>query len=109
MGGLTLFYPKLYVSPNLKKKKRTIVGKIKKGKLIPNLYVITLSQGSNMMEFYHEFILNQPYYKEHMPYIIGISKGYEETVELVQKILLDAYEHTGEYNIKKFILGEENT
>lgn len=102
--GFILFYKKLYVSPSLKKKKKMLIYKIKTGKIVPNLYVITLAKGDDLLEFYQSFQLKQPYFKEHMPYIVGLADGYEEAVKLVETILLDAYEKTGSYDIRKFCL-----
>lgn len=92
------------MSPSLKKKRRKLIYKIKTGKIVPNLYVVTLSKGNNLLEFYQSFQLKQPYFKEHKPFIVGLADGYEEAVRLVETILLDTYEKTGSYDVSRICL-----
>lgn len=96
------FYKKLYTSPSLQKKKRQIVWKLKTGKTLPFVYVITLSEQNDLMEIYHSSILKQTYYRKNPPYVIGIADSYPNAVELVQSILLDVNSQTGGYDIKTF-------
>ncbi len=95
-------YKKLYTSPSLQKKKRQIVWKLKLGKTMPFIYVITLSEQNDLMNIYHNVVLNQSYYRKNPPYVIGIADSYWAAVDLVQKILLDVSAQTGGYNIKTF-------
>ena len=98
------FYKKLYTSPSLQKKKRQIVWKLKTGKTMPFLYVITLSEQNDLMDIYHSILLKQPYYRKNPPYIIGIADSHSEAVELIQHILMDVHEKTGGYDIRSFCL-----
>ena len=45
------------------------------------------------------------YYK-HL-YVVGITKGYEEAVELVEQIVQEVYDQTGGCNIRSYILEKE--
>lgn len=103
------FYKRLYVSPTIRKKKSQIVWKLKTGKTMPCIYCITLAQNQDMLEIYHNALLKQPYYKEQPPYIIGIAGSYQDAIELVQTMVLDAKENTGSYNVKKLCLSLQNS
>lgn len=96
------FYKNLYTSPSLQKKKRQIVWKLKTGKTLPFVYVVTLSEQNDLMEIYHCFILKQPYYRKNPPYVIGIADSYQSAVELVQNILLDVSSQAGDFDMKAF-------
>lgn len=98
------FYKKLYASPSLQKKKRQIVWKLKAGKIVPSLYIITLSEQNDLMDIYHSVLLKQPYYKKNPPFVIGIADSHGAAVELVQHILMDIHEKTDGYDIKAFCL-----
>lgn len=98
------FYKKLYISPSLQKKKRQIVWRLKMGKVMPFLYVITLSEQNDLMDIYQSTLLKQSYYRKHPPYVIGIADSHGAAVELVQHILMDIYDKTGNYDIRTFCL-----
>lgn len=96
------FSRKLYVSPSIKKKKRSIVWKLRAGKTLPSIYVIVLSSNNDLLEIFHSALLKQPFYKENPPYITGIADGYQEAVSLVQDILMDTRDRNGDWDVKSF-------
>ncbi len=68
------------------------------------IFVITLSEGSDQLEIYHCAFLQQKYYIEHPPCIVGIAGGYREAVELVRRMAFDVYEKTGGCGLKEYFL-----
>lgn len=96
------FYKKLYISPSLRKKKRQIVWKLKMGKAVPFVYVITLAEQNDLMNIYQGLILKQPYYRKNPPFVLGIADSHSAALELVQQILMDVYDKTGNYDIRTF-------
>lgn len=96
------FYKKLYISPSLRKKKRQIVWKLKMGKAVPFVYVITLAEQNDLMNIYQGLILKQPYYRKNSPFVLGIADSHSAALELVQQILMDVYDKTGNYDIRTF-------
>ena len=97
------FYKNLYVGETIKDVKKV------KRKLILNagqmgIYVITLCKGKDQLEIYHCVFLQQKYYRKNPPYIIGIANGYDEAVEIVRQIAMEAYECNGNCDLKKYIL-----
>lgn len=102
VGSSMHFYKRLYMTESLKKKKRQIVWKLKTKKFMPSVYVIVLAESEDLLEIYHSALLKQPYYKYNPPFIVGIAKNYEEAVKLVQEILLDVKQKSGNYDVKAF-------
>lgn len=96
------FYKKLYTSPSLQKKRRQIVWKLKMGKTLPFIYVITLTEQNDLMDIYHCVLLKQPYYRKNPPYVIGIADSYAAAIDLVQNILMDVNLQTGGYDVRTF-------
>ena len=97
------FYKKLYVGNTIKD-----VRKIKR-KLLLNvgqlgIYVIALCKGRDQLEIYHCAFLQQKYYRKNPPYIVGIANGYDEAVEIVRQIAIEAYECNRNCDLKKYIL-----
>lgn len=96
------FYRNLYVGESIKKPKKV------KWKLCHNagqfqVYVIALASGDDQLEIYHCAFLQQSYYKNHPPYIIGIAGGYDEAVDIVVEITKAAIEETGSPDLKKYL------
>ena len=98
------WYNKLYVGPAASNRKRKIIRKIKRNKIQLGVYVITLPlNDANSLEIYPSYILCQDYYIKHGMYVIGIALGKDEALELVTRILMDCYEQTNQYLVRKMI------
>ena len=96
------FYKKLYVGDTVKKPNQ-IKWKLKHGSKLPNIYVLALASGEDQLEIYHSLLLQQPFYKEKNPYIIGIATSHEEAVEIVCKITKEAIAQNGSADLKKYL------
>lgn len=101
------FYKNLYVGPSIddpEKVKRKLIS----GAGQFTIYVIALSPsvpgpGSNQLEILHCVNLQQPYYKQYPPFIIGIAAGRSEAVELVRDLVQESYEHTGSGDVRAYL------
>lgn len=91
----------LYLSRSLQNKERQLKWKLKCGKILPEIYVITFTKNQDLLEIYQSVQLIQKFYKKNPPYIIGIADGYNNAVELVQKILSDALEEVAITDLNK--------
>ena len=89
------YYKHLYLTEGLEKKKEKILRKLEAGKLQPSVHVITTLQ------------FKQPAFPEQDLFVVGITKGYEEAVELVEQIVQEVYEQTGGCDIRSYILEKE--
>ena len=101
------FFKNLYVGPSIRDPEE-VKRKLMRGEGQITIYVIALSPsvpgpGSNQLEILHCVNLQQPYYKKYPPYIIGIAAGRTEAVELVQKLVQDAYDHTGSGDVRAYL------
>lgn len=100
------FYKNLYVGDTVKKPNQ-IKWKLKRGATLPNIYVIALASGEDQLEIYHSLLLQQSFYKEKNPNIIGIAGSHEEAVTIVCKITQEAIAQNGNADLKKY-LSEKN-
>ena len=94
----TKFFCDLYVSEGWEEKKLKLIKKLQKNKLQPSVYVITLSQGKqNHLEYYSSLLL-----KQHI-----FDNAYDGALSLIERIAEEAYEKTGEVNLRKFLLDRQ--
>ena len=102
------FYRHLYFSEGLKKKRGRILSILKKGKFQPDIYLITLSRNEkNQLEIFHSALLWQPAFPQEEIFVVGITKGYEEALELVEEMTREVYNETRGANIRSYILEKE--
>lgn len=99
------FYRNLYVGNTVKKPEK-IKRKLKRYAKLPNIYVIAYMQGNNRLEIYHSLMLQQWYYKENPPCIIGIASSQEEAVEIIRQIAEEALIKTGQADLISYLFGE---
>lgn len=99
------FYKNLYVGDTVKKPDK-IKRKLKRYAKLPNIYVIAYMQENNQLEIYHSLLMQQWYYKEHPPYIIGIAGSQEEAVDLIRQIAESALCKTGHADLISFLFGD---
>ena len=58
------------------------------------------------MEIYHSLMMQQWYYKEHQPYIIGIASSQDEAVEMIGQIAQEALCKTGQADLISYLFGD---
>ena len=86
------YYRYLYLSEGLKKKKDRI----------------TLScNGNNQLEIWNSVLFLQPSFPQTDHFVVGITKGYEEALELVEQITKEVYNETKGADIRSYILNKE--
>ena len=101
------FYKNLYVGASIQNPDE-VTRKLQRGEGQFTIYVIALSPskpgpGANQLEILHCVNLQQPYYRSHPPYIIGIASGRIEAFELVKDMVQEAYEHTGSGDVRAYL------
>ena len=96
------FRDNLYLSPSISKVDR-IKWKIKTGRGQFDVYLIVYNHDSRSLEFFHNGLLKQKaLYKRDID-VVGIAKSNEECIDITSKILFEAYEKTGVYNISGYL------
>ncbi|MEZ3436056.1 MAG: hypothetical protein K1W34_15830 [Lachnospiraceae bacterium] len=102
------YYRYLYLGEDLKEKKEKIIGKIERGKLTWDIHIVTLPVGEkNQLEIYacNQFL--QRDYPKMDFFVVGIVKGYENAIELVEEIAKQVYNETRSADIRSYILKKE--
>ena len=99
----------LYLSDKTAKKKDKIIKKANRGVGMVSIYFITLaSNRENLFDIFHAAHLKQPaFYKQDL-YVVGIASGYEEALELVQRMIDDIYRKTGGFAVREYFGRTEN-
>lgn len=99
----------LYLSDKTAKKKDKIIKKANRGVGMVSIYFITLaSNRENLFDIFHAAHLKQPaFYKQDL-YVVGIASGYEEALELIQRMIDDIYRKTGGFAVREYFGRTEN-
>ena len=101
------YYKHLYLAEGLKKKEK-IIRKLEEKKLQINIHVITLARNEkNQLEIYNSMVFLQPDFPYDDLLVVGIAKGYEDAVEMVEEIAQEVYNKTKGADIRSYILERE--
>ncbi|MCI9490292.1 hypothetical protein AALC75_00965 [Lachnospiraceae bacterium 48-42] len=102
------YYCNLYLGESIRKKRRKIIRKLNKGKLLPEVYILVLPEGEdNQLEIYGCAQFLQPFFPERDFFVVGIGKGFEEALEIVEEITKEVYNETMGAEIRDYILKKE--
>lgn len=102
------YYKYLYLTDGLEKKKEKMIRKLEAGKLQLDVHVITLAVNErNQLEIYNTIQFKQPSFPYHDLFVVGIARGYDDAVELVERIVTEVHEKTGTCDIRSYILEKE--
>lgn len=106
------FYKNLYTSEHIRHL-RYLKWRLRHHAGNLSIYVIALcgmdephppAAGDNQIEFYHSAFLQQPYYRQHAPYIIGLASGRAEALDLCAQIVQDAVTATGRADLYSYLV-----
>lgn len=102
------FYKHLYLPDTLKRKKAKIIKKIEREKMILDLYLIMLAANENdQLEICsYSRLLYLPCPKQDL-LVVGIAKGYDDAIYLVEEIVQEVYNMTEGADIRSYILRKE--
>lgn len=96
------FYKNLYIGDTIKKPEK-IKKKLKRYAKLNNVYLIAYMAQNRQLEIYHSLMLQQYYYKENPPYIIGIAGSKDEAAQLICRIAEEAVQKTGQANLIEYL------
>ncbi len=98
------WYQDLYVSDLAAKHVRRTIRRINQSKFTPDIYVLTLPGNEhNVMDIVPSKILLQKIARQRCPMIIGVAKGIDDAYGLMQEILMETYENTGNFHVKDYL------
>lgn len=102
------FFCELKISECWREKKEIIINKLKKGRIQPMVYLVTLAQGDqNQLEFFSSILLKQHIFDNAHLFVVGIADGYDGAVEMIRDITEEIYERTGNADLRNFILNRQ--
>lgn len=106
MGAKLEYHSRLYLSESISESKLDkIKQKLEKRPLLCPVYLIALSRNpGDQLEIIHAAQLVQDYYEKYPLYVIGIAAGYEEAVELVERIVQECIRTRGDCALKEYLL-----
>ncbi len=101
------YYKYLYLADGIRKKDK-IIQRLEDKKLQLNIHVVTLARNEkNQLEIYNSMVLRQPDFPYDDFFVVGIAKGYEDAVEMVEEIAREVYNKTKGADIRSYILERE--
>jgi hypothetical protein len=102
------FYSGLLLGPGIERRRKEVLRKLKHGKALHNVFLITLpSNDRNLLDILPANLLLQPYYKKQKLFVLGIGKGRDEVLELLRFFIEQIYTDTGELQVADYIAGEK--
>ncbi len=102
------WYRNLYMGSMAKKHRRKIISNIKHGKKQIGVYVITLpSNDENVLDLYPSYILLQKHFRKIELNVLGIAVSRDEALEVVQDILMECFDRTGNFKVCNMIKKNE--
>ena len=98
----------LYTTEKTKKQLPRIMQKIRKQKLQPGIWLITLaSNEQNLLDIFQSIYYVQPMFAKLNPDIVGIGESEEAAKELVVKILEDVYVQNQNFDVRTYFKFQE--
>lgn len=98
----------LYTTEKTKKKLPVIMQRIRKRKIQPGLWIITIaSNEKNLLDIFSSVYYLQPMFSKMNPDIVGIAENEESAKELTVQILQDIYEKEGNFDVRSYFQFQE--
>ncbi len=98
------WYKNLYVGNHAEKDVKKTIWRLDHGAGVVGYYLITLPAGEkNQLEIISSVYLKQKSLRRICPVVVGIAKGYDEALFLVQQIVSEVYEQTGTAGVRKYL------
>lgn len=101
------FYSSLYCDENIRKKKKKIIRKIRRNAGQLGVYVIALSENSDLFDIFHVGMLKQAYFPKEELHIMGLASSYEMAVNLAVQMVTDFFDIYGTWQFKEKLLVSE--
>ncbi|MDD3173625.1 MAG: hypothetical protein PHF63_08200 [Herbinix sp.] len=87
----------------MKKKKNKVTASINQGEATFEVYCIAFaSHPDNLFDILNANELLFPHYKKSDVRIVGLAKGKEEAINLVQSMLMEVYNNTGNFDVRNY-------
>ena len=99
------FNKNLYISADINNKKLDIIiKKLCKNKFFPGVYLITIASNNiDQLDIISTTQFVQPFYKEYIFNVVGISSNYNQALSLIEKMVNDCINVRNDCNIKEYL------
>ena len=98
----------VYTTEKTKKVLPRIVQKIRRGKLQPGIWLITVaSNEQNLLDIFQSVYYIQPMFARLNPDIVGVAESEDAAKVLLQKITEDMYRETGGFDVRTYFKFQE--
>lgn len=100
---MVIWASRLYIGDKMKKKKDKVIASINDRQATFGVYCIAFaSHPDNLFDVLEANELLFPYYQKSEIHVIGLAKGKQEAVSLVQEMLMEVYNKTGEFDVRTY-------
>ena len=100
---MAVWYENLYMGINAAPLYDRIYRSIEEEIYLPEVYLITIASGSkDQLEAFESIQLMMPALRRRLQPIIGLALGKGEAMTLLQDIVRDVYEETGDLHLRKY-------
>jgi hypothetical protein len=87
----------------MKKKKNKVIASINNREATFGVYCIAFaSHPSNLFDILDANELLFPHYQKAEVTVVGLTKGRDEAIELVQSMLMEVYQKTGDFDVRTY-------
>lgn len=94
---------RLFIGEKMKRKKDKIIAAINNSEATFGVYCITFaSHPRNLFDIMDANELLFPHYKRSEIKIVGLAKGKEEAIGLVQDMIMEVYNNTGNFDVRSY-------
>lgn len=95
----------VYVGKKMRNKKTNAVASINGSEVTFGVYCIAFaSNPDNLFDIINANELLFPYYRNKETRIVGLAKGKEEAMKLVQTMLMEVYNRTGNFDVRSYFI-----
>ncbi len=94
---------RLYVGDKAKKIQKKAIASISNRQATFGVYCIAFaSHPDNLFDIFEANELLFPHYQNTEVHIVGLAKGKQEAVDLVQSMIMEVYNETGAFNVRAY-------
>lgn len=100
------FLKEMYVGEGIKNKQK-VMWKLKHGAGMVDIYVISLSNGSDQLDCTKCSYFKQKAIRDSVGIVVGLAKGYSEAQKLIVSMIEESLQETGSANVKEYLINNK--
>ena len=106
MAGKLKFAQNLYLGEGIAPEKLDKLKKrLNKKPLLANVYLITPARNpADQLDMFDARQLLQPHYKDEELLVLGMASGYEDALQLIERITGECLKARGDCNLREYLL-----